>query len=120
MVNTAFSPDESLRSVLAERARAASDGRLIFDVAAGLLVVLAIGIWRPHAWIVPLNLGIALAAYGAWGLADREIAERAAAADLRLVRALRLFQGVTLVAGVLSAAVACFGILGIGLGKWKS
>lgn len=120
MVNSAFSSDESLRSVLAERARAASDGRLILDVAAGLLVVLALAIWHPRAWVIPLSMGVTLAAYGAWGLVDREIAERAAAGNGRFVRALRILRGVALVVGVLAAVVACFAVLGIGLGEWKS
>lgn len=120
MVNTAFSPDENLRSILAERARAASDGRLILDVAAGLLVVLALAIWHPRVWVAPLSMGVTLVAYGAWGLVDREIAERAAAGDDRFVRALRVVRGFALVVGVLAAAVACFAILGIGLGEWKS
>jgi hypothetical protein len=120
MVNSAFSPNESLRSILAERARAASDTRLILDVAAGLLVVLAIAIWHPRSWVVPLSMGSTLAAYGAWGLIDREIAERVAGADDRLLRALRVLRGFAVVAGVASACVACFAILGIGLGEWKS
>ncbi len=120
MVNSAFSPNESLRSVLAERARAASDTRLILDVAAGLLVILAIAIWHPRIWVAPLCMGATLAAYGAWGLADREIAERAAAADGRFARSLRILRGFAVVAGVLAAVVACFAILKIGLGEWKS
>jgi len=120
MVNSAFSPNESLRAVLAERARAASDTRLILDVAAGLLVVLALAIWHPRVWVAPLGMGVTLAAYGTWGLVDREMAERAALADGRLVRALRVLRGFALVAGVLAAVVACFAILKIGLGEWKS
>lgn len=120
MMNAEFSHNESLSAVLAERARAASDGRLILDVAAGLLVVLAVAIWRPRAWIVPCSIGIALAAYGAWGLVDREIAEREATADIRLVRTLRILRAVAAVAGLFAAAIGCLAVLGIGLGKWKS
>jgi hypothetical protein len=120
MVDTAVSPDEGLAGVLAARARAASDTRLIVDVAAGLLVALAFVIWHPRAWVVPFSIGIALAAFGAWGIADREITERAASADRRLVRALRVLRGFAVVAGVLAAGVACFSILGIGLGNWIS
>lgn len=120
MVDTAAPPDEGLAGVLAARARAASDGRLILDVAAGLLVALAIVIWHPRAWVVPCSIGLTLAAYGAWGLADREIAERTNGADSRLVRALRVLRGVAVVVGVVGAGVACFSILGIGLGNWIS
>ena len=120
MVDTAAPSDEGLAGVLAARARAASDGRLILDVAAGLLVALAIVIWHPRAWVVPCSIGITLAAFGAWGLADRELAERAAVADGRLVRTLRVLRGFAVLAGVVAAGVACFSILGIGLGNWIS
>jgi hypothetical protein len=118
MVDSPVAHDEGFAAVLAGRARAASDGRLILDVAVGLLVVLATAIWHPRAWIIPLSIGSTLAAYGAWGLIDREIAERSAGGGF--VRALGILRGLVVVAGVLSAGVACFAILGFGLGKWKS
>jgi hypothetical protein len=120
MADSIPSPDEGLAGVLAARARAASDGRLILDVAVGLLVVLALAIWHPHGWIVPLNMGLTLAAFGAWGIADREITERALSGSRRFLRAFRALRGFAVVAGVLSATVACFALLGVALGEWKS
>ena len=119
MVNSAVSPSESLASLLAGRARAASDGRLILDVAVGLLVALALAIWHPRVWLVPFNVAIVLAAFGAWGLADREMAERGAA-DGVVARALRVLRAVSAVVGAGSAAMACFTLLGLALGTWIS
>ncbi|MFI5233903.1 MAG: hypothetical protein ACHQSE_15520 [Gemmatimonadales bacterium] len=120
MVNTAVSPNESLAAVLSSRARAASDGRLILDIAVGLLVALAVTIWHPRGWIVPLNIGIAFAAFGAWGLADRELAERVGDPGDRLVRGLRVLRVLAAVVGGLAATVACFALLGLALGNWIS
>ena len=120
MVNSAVSPNESLAALLAGRARAASDGRLILDVAAGLLAALALAIWHPRVWLVPFNAAIVLAAFGAWGLTDREMAERAAAADGGVARALRILRAVSAIVGAASAAIACFAVLGLALGTWIS
>lgn len=121
MVNTAVPSDESLRVFLLARARAASDGRLILDVAVGLLVALALLIWHPRPWLAPFAMGSTLAAFGAWGLADRELAERAETAGPRGARALRMLRAVFAVAGGLAAVVACFALLALALGtSWKS
>lgn len=120
MADTAPAPDEGLAGVLAARARGASDGRLILDVAVGLLVALALAIWHPRVWVAPFGMGMALAAFGAWGLADREIAERTGAADSRAVRGFRALRIFAVVAGALAATVACFALLGIALGTWIS
>ena len=121
MVNTAYPPDEGLSAFLTARARDASDGRLILDVAVGLLVALALLIWHPRAWLAPFAMGTTLAAFGAWGLADRELAERAETSGPHGARALRILRVVFAVAGGLAAVVACFALLTLALGtSWKS
>ncbi|MGH7653735.1 MAG: hypothetical protein ACREN6_03640 [Gemmatimonadaceae bacterium] len=120
MVNSALSPNESLAAVLVARARAASDGRLILDVAVGLLVALALAIWHPRVWIAPFSAAIVLAAFGAWGLTDRELTERSDGAGGRFVRTLRVLRAISAVVGLGSAAVACFAFFGLALGTWIS
>lgn len=120
MVNAANSPDEGLAEFLTTRARSASDGRLMLDVAVGLLAALALGIWHPRSWIVVFAMGIALASFGAWGLADREIAERTNAAHDRLTRPFRVLRGFALATGAVAAVVACVTLFGTVLGTWIS
>ena len=120
MVDSTAYPDEGLAGVLAARARAASDGRLILDIAIGLLIALAVAIWHPRAWVVLFSIGLTLAAFGAWGLSDREMTERAAVDDDRVAPALRILRGFAAIAGILAATIACFALLGIALGTWIS
>jgi hypothetical protein len=120
MVNTAPPPDEGLAGVLTSRARAASDLRLILDVAVGLLVALAAAIWHPRAWIVPVSIGLVLAAFGGWGIADRELAERVGETGGRSLGGLRFARGLAVIVGALGTIVACFAVLGLALGNWIS
>jgi hypothetical protein len=118
IANEPMSSAPSLTAALAARARAASDGRLALDVGGGLVAALVIGIWRPSAWPIGVSAAIGLAAFGAWGIAEREIQERASdvAAGRRLVLALRVLQGISITAGILAAAVAGFALLAFALG----
>jgi hypothetical protein len=61
---------------------------------------------------------VGLAAFGTWGIAEREIQERASATGSahRVVTALRVLQGISIAAGILAAVVAGFAVLGIALG----
>lgn len=68
--------DARLDELLAARARAASDGRLVIDVIIGAALVGAALVWRPFAWVVMGSVGCCLLAFGAWGISDREIRER--------------------------------------------
>src|SRR5258705_7929275 len=107
----------SLPAVLAARARAASDGRLALDVAGGLAAALGVAIWRPTAWQIVLGAAVGIAAFGTWGIAQREIDERTAAASAghRIVVVLRALQGISIAAGILAAALAGFFVLSVGL-----
>lgn len=121
MINPAVRPDASLFEFLVARARAASDGRLVMDVVVGSGIALACAAWRPIGWLSVGGAALALAAFGVWGIADREARERAAAAgSTRLIRVLR---GVRIGAGLIGfcgAAGAVFSALGLALGTWIS
>jgi hypothetical protein len=110
---------ESLPEFLTRRARGASDRRLAIDVAVGVLVSAAAVIWRPSGWIAFLAAAICLAAFGAWGITDRELEERRASGDSRtsLLRAAR--AAVAAVGGV-GALVLLVSVLGLALGTWIS
>jgi hypothetical protein len=120
MMNPALRPDASLVEYLVARARAASDGRLVLDALGGLMLALTIAVWRPMAWPTLAGVCLALAAFGFWGIADRELRDRADAAASLATRALGVARGVVAVIGFISAAVALFAGLGVMLGRWIS
>jgi len=120
MMNPALRPDVSLPEFLAARARAASDGRLVVDVIIGCCGALAVAVWRPAGWVTLLGAAVSLAAFGAWGIVDREIRERADASHGRIVRVLSLLRIGAATVGALAALTAMFSLLGIALGTWIS
>ena len=119
-MNPALRPDASLPEFLAARARAASDGRLVVDVIAGCCTALALAVWRPAGWLVLLGAAVSLAAFGAWGIVDRELRERASAPRGGMVRVLAMARAAAAAVGALAAVTAIFSLLGIALGTWIS
>jgi hypothetical protein len=111
--------DQDLSHTLATRARATSDGRLVLAVVVGLSTTLGIAVWRPPASLLLGSIAVGAASFGAWGIADRELAEHRAT---RRVSAgiLRIVRGVSLVVGTCAAIVAAFAVLGVALGTWIS
>ena len=114
--------DLNLREFLAARARTASDLRLALDAGLGLLATTVALLWRPGGWKLVTSAALCFLAFGGWGIADRELQERAhdpgnSHITLRLLRLARVFAA-TLGAG---AAIALLvGVLGIALGTWIS
>jgi hypothetical protein len=119
MMNPALRPDASLTEFLVARARAASDGRLVADVLVGALAALVIAIWRPTGWLTIGGAALALAAFGVWGITDREVRDRSTASSW-VTRALRIARAVAGIAGFCSGVVALFAVLGVVLGTWIS
>jgi hypothetical protein len=120
MMNPALRPDASLPEFLAARARAASDGRLVVDVIAGCCAALAIAVWQPVGWLVLLGVSVCLAAFGAWGIVDRELRELANTPRVRLARVLAVVRVGVAALGALAAVATIFSLLGIALGTWIS
>jgi hypothetical protein len=120
MMNPALRSDASLPEVLAARARATPDGRLVADVAVGLLAGLAAAVWRPVAWVSLAGICVALAAFGLWGIFDRELREGYAAEGAALARGLRAARAMATAIGVVAAVGALFAGLGVLLGTWIS
>ena len=116
MVNSAPRQDASLPELLAERAHHASDTRLALDVVLGLFAAAAVGVWRPTGWIVMLSAGLCFAAFGAWGIAERELRERGGADDRAQQRLLRLQRSVAVGVGSAAFAVLVLGALALGFG----
>jgi hypothetical protein len=118
MTETVPRPDASLPELLAQRARGASDGRLAIDLAAGLLAAAVALRWRPTGWVVLLSAALCFAAFGAWGIADRELGERAP--ESALARVLRVVRVVATATGALAAVALLLGITATALGQWIS
>ena len=116
---TTTHPNEDLFHALASRARATSDGRLVLAVILGLTTTLAIALWRPPAWLILACVGIGAAAFGAWGIADRELAERGSVGDVSVVM-LRIVRVVSIALGVGAAITATLRVLAAALGTWIS
>jgi hypothetical protein len=96
-----------------------SDGRLALVVLTGLTTTLGLALWRPPAWLLIGSMALAAAAFGAWGIADRELAERGATRSLS-TQALSVVRGSCLVLGACAGIVALFSLLGVALGTWIS
>jgi hypothetical protein len=106
----------TVSALLAARARAASDGRLALDAGGGLIAAsLALAI-RPPAWPVLMAAATCFLAYGAWGIADRALQERAS--DAQATRLLRALRAAAAVLGVLGVVGVGGVIMGFVLGNW--
>jgi hypothetical protein len=112
--------NDDLFHALASRARATSDGALVLAVIAGLSLTIAVAVWRPAAWMVLGSLGVCVAAFGGWGIADRELAERAGSGSRSALAVLRAVRLLALLAGVGATIVAALRVLGATLGTWIS
>jgi hypothetical protein len=112
--------DASLPEVLAARARSASDLRLVLDAGGGALAVIGILLWRPPGWTLLASAALCFAAFGAWGIADRELRERPAESREVSTRALRAARVLAAIVGGVAAALLLFGMLGVALGTWIS
>jgi hypothetical protein len=120
MVSSMLRPDMSLPDALAARARAASNNRLALDVVGGMVVATAILVWRPALWLLPFAATICFAAFGLWGIADREVGRRASTDQDLLASALRFVRVVAAVVGAVAALTLIFGALSVLLGTWIS
>jgi len=115
MIDTPPRPDASLPDFLAARARRASDNRLVTFAAVGLVAMIVIALWRGPGWLVLLPLAACLLAFGGWGIADRELAERPvdARAPRAVLRAVRVaFAGLGFIAAIFMLMVILAGTLG--------
>jgi hypothetical protein len=120
MINPALRPDASLPEYLAARARASSDGRLVVDVIMGACAAIAVAAWRPTGWLCLIGASVCFVAFGAWGIADRELGERADGARGAMRGVLVAVRTLALGLGVLAAALALFAALALTLGTWIS
>jgi hypothetical protein len=96
----------SLPELLANRARLATDRKLVIDAGTGIFAAVGFAILRPPLWIPLFAAGCCLGAFGLWGILDREAGEVKPSSK----RALLLARGLVAAAGAFAAI-----LLGISL-----
>ena len=106
----------TLPEFLARRARSASDRRLALDAGAGVLLAASALVFHPPLWGLVACAAACLAAFGGWGILDRELGE----ASGRRARALRAGRGVTVLLGVVAAFGLVLAFFTYALGRWIS
>lgn len=105
-------------SLLAARARTASDGRLALDTAVGLIAgALAVAL-RPPAWAVLSSAARCLVAFGVWGILDRSVREHDG--ETRTLRLLRACRAAATALGVVAALALVATGMAMMLGTWIS
>ncbi len=115
--NPAGAEPPSLSSLLATRARGASDVRLAGLTAIGGLSLVALAAIRPRWWMYAL-LPLVAGAFGLWGILERSIAERGAERTTHYDRILSAGQVVAIAIGAIAALVSAFALLGILMGPF--
>jgi len=108
----------TLPDLLVERARNASDKRLVLDAAVGLVGATSVAVLRPPLWIPLASLAFCLGAFGIWGILDRETADAS-----RSRSGTRFILGARAIAAALGGmAAAIFGVslFFALLGQWIS
>ena len=111
--------NDDLFHVLAVRARAMTDGQLVLVVLFGLATTLGVAVWRPSAWTLLASLAFGSAAFGAWGIADRELLARDEA-HMPSTKILGVIRSACLALGACAVVIALFSMLGVALGTWIS
>lgn len=108
----------TIYAMLADRARRTSDGGLAACTAAGLLALATLIGLQPRWW-PPLVPVIALGAFGAWGIADRELASRPAAGGgaRGAGAALRIVKWASAAIGTLAAVFTGIWLMALALGR---
>ena len=110
---------ETLPAFLAREARRATDGQLAFGALFGGLVVAAALLWLPDGCLYFFSSGLTCVAFSAWGILDRELAERGEVST-RASRVLHVGRVLCGAIGAVAAAGLFTLVLFIGLGTWIS
>ncbi len=109
-------PEVTLVTLLAARARRASDARLALNTGGGLIAAALAFALRPPVWPLIVATGACFFAYGAWGITDRALSE--CPADARQANTLRVLRAAVVVVGILSALAVGGLVMAVALGNW--
>ncbi|MGH7719804.1 MAG: hypothetical protein ACREON_13300 [Gemmatimonadaceae bacterium] len=110
--------DETIFTVLADRARRTPDGRLVAYAAGGAVAVVALLLLVPRLWPAAAPC-LVVCAFGTWGIADRELSEASPSDGDRSARviALRTAKSAAAVLGTVAAIASAIAGLAVALGR---
>jgi len=120
MVLSSIGASESITEALIQRARTRSDPRLSADLIGGTFVATAAAVWRPSGWFVIASAGLCLAAFGAWGFADRLLNDARQRTSGGFLSFLLVFRTIAVTVGIVSALLLLFGAADLAMGTWIS
>ena len=106
-------PEVTLVDFLARRARTSTDARLIVDAVVGFIVAIAALLSRGPVWYLFVSAGLCFLSFGAWGIADREMSERAADRVSKMLGVARIISATI---GFIAVVFLVLGALGVALG----
>jgi hypothetical protein len=121
---TSADSQQDLRALWHRTARRATDGQLVACVAGGLVAIggfvtaLLLGVESALHWWPGLLPAAFVAAFGMWGIADRELSERRAAGVARPV--LTIVRLAAALAAAAAVAISGLLFLRATLGTWIS
>jgi len=103
----------SLTELLVQRARQASDLRLVIATAVGFSATVAFLVLRPPLRLPLAALAFAFGAFGAWGILDRETrGDSVEAPRTQIVLARKVVAALGTLAALLGGVGLFFGLLG--------
>jgi hypothetical protein len=103
----------SLTELLVQRARQASDLRLVIETAVGFSAAVAFLVLRPPLRLPLAALAFAFGAFGAWGILDRETrGDSADAPRTPIILARKAVAALGTLAALLGGVGFFFGLLG--------
>jgi hypothetical protein len=110
MIERAPAPDGGLPAFLAAQARRTPDGPLAIAALAGSGAVILAFWWRGPLWPATITLPLCVAAFGFWGILDRELAERPQASRTVQVTMRTLRLACAIVGFAAGAAILMVGV----------
>ncbi|MFN2601879.1 MAG: hypothetical protein ABR582_03865 [Gemmatimonadaceae bacterium] len=120
MVDALISGSGSITEALSRRARTRSEPRLSADLVGGALIATTALVWRPAGWFVITTAALCLAAFGAWGFADRLLGDRRQGYGRAVLSFLLVFRTIAVAVGVVASALLVFGFADLVMGTWIS
>ena len=116
--SSASTSQEGLPELLRRRARASSNVQLALAAGGGVIAALVFAIVRPPVWFALTCVAVDVAAFGGWGILDREFGDRDAGS--RQATVLRGARFGTVIVGTVAAVAGTLSLLFVAIGRWIS